>query len=65
MDDYLKAFLLIGGLILGGFLLYAMFPNWDDGGASERAKLPTCPHCLGKVNVGASKCVNCGSDIAQ
>lgn len=33
--------------------------------AHERSDTPKCPACLGVVNRGASKCVNCGSDLPE
>ena len=29
----------------------------------QLANAPKCPDCLGVVNRGASKCVNCGSEL--
>ena len=29
----------------------------------KKAESPKCPQCFGIVNVGATKCVNCGSQL--
>ena len=48
---------IVMGLIMGVVTLL-VYNN------KEKAEAPKCPQCLGTVNVGAIKCVNCGSDIS-
>ena len=45
------------GLALGplGWLILIVIP--DPG--------PKCPHCLSRVNSGATKCKHCGSDLRK
>lgn len=48
---------IVMGLIMGAIA-------WASAGKKEKAEAPKCPQCLGTVNMGATKCVNCGSDIS-
>ena len=42
---------------------YIWCKNCND--AFNNKDKPKCPFCLGAVNSGASKCVNCGSDLPE
>jgi len=37
---------------------------WALANKSKKAESPKCPHCLEVVNVEATKCVNCGTDVS-
>ena len=37
---------------------------WTLTHKGKKAEAPKCPQCLGVINVEATKCVNCGSDIS-
>lgn len=37
----------------------------NDKGQKLVEKAPTCPYCLEEVNVGATKCFHCGSELPE
>ena len=48
--------------LVAGLLIVAVL--WLLVVSRKKARAPKCPQCLGIVNVGAIKCVNCGSKLS-
>ena len=53
--------------LVRGFVMFDRSTNWCEScnDAFNNKDKPKCPFCLGVVNSGASKCVNCGSDLPE